>query len=39
LDEFVRARLDAAITTRLAATAQTSIDAIKTNTDLIPGTL
>lgn len=39
LNNLVTARLDAAISTRLAATSQTTLDAIKTNTNLIPGTL
>lgn len=39
LDALVRERLDAAISTRLAATAQTDIDKINNSTSLIPGLL
>lgn len=39
LNDLVEARLDAAISSRLANTADTKLDGIKKNTDLIPGTL
>lgn len=39
LDTLVRERLDVAISTRLAATAQTDIDKILNNAKLIPGLL